>query len=211
MLAAVAFDFGNVLCRFSHQQACDQIARLATRDATPAHVRQYIYTEQRMDQLEDGRLHPEQFLAGLGERFGVTDPGTLRHAYRTIFQRVEPTCELIARVRLPKLLASNTDPLHWEEISVLFGPDLARFTPNGLVRSYDVGIRKPDPGFFTGLLHRARQELARPTLTAGELLFVDDMPENCEAARACGLHVHCHLNHDTAALAAVLDRHGALG
>jgi len=210
MLAAVAFDFGNVLCRFSHQQACDQIARLATRSASPAAVRDYIYTQRRMDQLEDGRLAPETFLAGLGEQFGIADLGVLRQAYRTIFQRVEPTCELIARVQLPKLLASNTDPLHWEEITVMFGPDLSRFLPGGLVRSYDVGIRKPEVGFYESLLHRARHELARPTLAPAELLFVDDMPENCEAARACGLQVHCHLNHDTAALARVLTRHGAL-
>jgi len=210
MLAAVAFDFGKVLCRFSHQQACDQIAQLATRDATPERVRDHIYTQRRMDQLEDGRLNPDLFLAELGDRFGISDLERLRRAYRTIFQRVEPTCDLIARVQLPKLLASNTDPLHWEEISVLFGPDLDHFTPRGLVRSYDVGVRKPDPRFYAGLLDRARSLLARPDLPAESLLFVDDMPENCEAAHACGLQVHCHLNHDTATLAQVLARHGAL-
>jgi HAD superfamily hydrolase (TIGR01509 family) len=140
----------------------------------------------------------------------VDDLAALRRAYQQIFARLPGSCDLIARVRLPKFLASNTDPLHWEEIERHFAADFAGFVPGGLLRSFDTGTRKPAPAFFAHLLDRIRNSLGIPELPAEAVLFVDDLPENCEAARELGFVTHLHLNHDVAALELSLRQIGAL-
>lgn len=207
----VAFDFGNVLCRFSHEQGCRQIASLAPPGTTAGEVYRWIFGEHRLEPLETGELSPAAFLQGLGGQFGVTDLQALRQAYQTIFERVAPACDLISRVRLPKLLASNTDPLHWEEIDRMFAGDFTSFLAGGLVRSFDVGHRKPAAEFYAAVVDRARALLLAPALRPDEILFVDDLPANCDAACRYGLQVHPHLDHDVAALEQVLRGCGALG
>jgi putative hydrolase of the HAD superfamily len=200
MIRAIAFDFGNVLSSFSHAQGCRQIAALAGPSVSETEVQQWLYGGDRFHQLEMGRLAPEQFLSELGQAFQVDDLAALRRAYQRIFARLPESCDLIARVRLPKFLASNTDPLHWEEIEREFATDFAGFVTGGLLRSFDTGSRKPSPVFFAQLLDRIRSRLRIPGLSADEVLFVDDLPENCEAARDLGFATHLHLNHDVAAL-----------
>jgi HAD superfamily hydrolase (TIGR01509 family) len=210
MIRAVAFDFGNVLSAFSHSQGCRQIAALAGPAVTESQVQQWLYEGDRFHQLEMGRLAPQQFLEELGRAFQVDDLAALRRAYQQIFTRLPESCELIARVKLPKFLASNTDPLHWEEIERHFSADFSGFVPGGLLRSFETGHRKPSPGFFAHLLDRIRRSMGTPELSPEEVLFVDDLPENCEAGRDCGFAVHLHLNHDVAALEMVLRDVGAL-
>ena len=50
----------------------------------------------------------------------------------------------------------------------------------GATISADVGLRKPDPNIYRGMLETSGYE-------AGELLFVDDRANNVDAARACGI------------------------
>lgn len=50
----------------------------------------------------------------------------------------------------------------------------------GVVASYHIGVRKPDPAFFGHLASAAGEPPSR-------LLFVDDRPDNCAAARAAGM------------------------
>ncbi|HBH53965.1 MAG TPA: hypothetical protein DDY91_18930 [Planctomycetaceae bacterium] len=210
MIRAVAFDFGNVLSAFSHPRGCQQIAALAGPGVTEARVHQWLYGGDRFYQLEMGRISPEQFLADMGRAFQIDDLAALRRAYQQIFTRLPESCELIARVKLPKFLASNTDPLHWEEIERHFAGDFTGFVPGGLLRSFETGHRKPSPGFFAHLLDRIRRGIGTPELSPSDVLFVDDLPENCDAGRECGFAVHLHLNHDVTALETVLRDVGAL-
>jgi HAD superfamily hydrolase (TIGR01509 family) len=68
-----------------------------------------------------------------------------------------------------------------------------------VVASCHLGVRKPDPGFFTGLL-------ARLGCAPDEVLFVDDREGNVEAARDVGLRAHRFV--DVEALRAWLAREG---
>ena len=210
MIAAVAFDFGNVLSGFSHEQGCRQIAGLAGRDADPGNVYEWIYAQGRFEGLETGRVGAEEFLKELAGRFEIANLKELRVAYQQIFSRQAATCGLIAQVTCPRFLASNTDPLHWEEIERQFAADLAHFVAGGLVKSFEVGERKPAPAFFAALLGVIRGKLGEPALSADHVLFVDDLAANCEAAQKCGLRTHTHLNHDSVALAEALRNVGAL-
>ncbi|WP_457631131.1 HAD family hydrolase [Oceanithermus sp.] len=65
--------------------------------------------------------------------------------------------------------------------------------------SNEEGIKKPDPAAFAIALERMG-------LPAGEVLFVDDHPDNIAAARALGLQTH--LFSEAAPFAAELERRG---
>jgi putative hydrolase of the HAD superfamily len=81
-------------------------------------------------------------------------------------------------------------------------PNLAPQLPvaDESVFSCEVGFAKPDPRIYTHTL----QLLGA---AAGESLFVDDVPENVEAARALGMAGHLHT--DSAGTRAVLESFAA--
>ncbi len=181
MIKAVAWDLGNVLASFSHQRACEQLATLTGGRHGAEEVREWIFPSGRHAALEDGTLSVEAFLAGLASRFGIEAPAeALALAYSDIFAVNEPDCDLARRLppNCPRLLASNTDPLHWAGCWRLLAPLLGAF--DHLVLSFQVGARKPGPAFFHTLLQRAG---CRPE----ELLFIDDLPANVAGARAVGI------------------------
>lgn len=70
-----------------------------------------------------------------------------------------------------------------------------------VVVSADVGLIKPDPAIYRLLLERN-------ALAASDCLFIDDRPENCAAAEALGMAAH--LFRDAAALRADLSTRGVL-
>jgi len=181
MIRAVCFDFGGVLAFFSHQRACEQIAALTGGRRTAAQVAAWVFGSGRHVQLEEGKLAPDDFLAGLRQEFHLTVPAAaVAHAYSDIFTRNEDVCRLVPRLagRLPLLLGSNTDPLHWEQMARLCGEAFAHF--RHCLRSYQVGVRKPGRAFFDRLV-------AHADCPAGECLFIDDVAENVSAARAAGM------------------------
>lgn len=55
--------------------------------------------------------------------------------------------------------------------------------------SHEIGVNKPDPDAF-------RITLDRLQANADEVFFVDDVPENIEAARALGIGAHLHVATD---------------
>lgn len=83
----------------------------------------------------------------------------------------------LALGRVPVYVLSNTDPVHVAHILERF-PWVAEAT--GLFLSYEEGLLKPDPGFYSGALERWGLE-------AGRVVFVDDREENVGAARDLGL------------------------
>ena len=72
---------------------------------------------------------------------------------------------------------------------------------DGAFWSYELGVAKPDPAFFTTILDRLGLE-------AAEVLFVDDSLRNIEAARSVGLAAeHWHVDDGLPALQALLRSH----
>lgn len=55
--------------------------------------------------------------------------------------------------------------------------------------SHEIGVNKPDPEAF-------RITLERLGADPEEVFFVDDVPENIEAARALGIGAHLHVDTD---------------
>jgi len=83
----------------------------------------------------------------------------------------------LKRAGLRLIVVSNTCPPHVEWIGRKWDL-LERF--DALVFSYEVGAMKPGPEIYRAAIEVSGCEPA-------ECFFVDDLPENVEAARALGL------------------------
>lgn len=138
--------------------------------------------------IENGSVDPAGFRAALRPYLGadVTDE-QIDAAFMAFLigipeHRLDELQEL-RRAGFGMYLLSNTNPVMWNgKISEEFrkqglsGPE-AYF--DGLVKSYEVKIMKPDAAIFELLT-------SRYGLKPEETLFLDDSEANCEAARRCG-------------------------
>jgi putative hydrolase of the HAD superfamily len=178
-IAAIVFDFGNVLGFFSHRRAAEQLAAYsATSNADAIHA--FLVTGQLEADYESGRLSTNELLDRLRELFGLK--GTDEEhglAIADMFTPNEDACRLVPllRPRHKLLLLSNTNELHYRHFRAQFAATLDLF--DALVVSHEVGLRKPDPGVYR---HCERLAGCRPE----QCLFIDDLPANVAAARACG-------------------------
>lgn len=73
---------------------------------------------------------------------------------------------------------------------------------DGTFWSYELGVAKPDPAYFTAVVERLGRD-------ADEVLLVDDSLRNVEAARSVGLEaVHWHVDEGLPVLRERLHAHG---
>jgi HAD superfamily hydrolase (TIGR01509 family) len=176
--ATLVFDFGNVLGFFSHRKAAEQLAVYSPLSAADI-LRRYL--DPRLeDDFESGRMSLADFRALVRERCRVTcDDAQLDLAIADMFTPNEDICRLIPELkrRHRLVLLSNTNELHALHFRRQFADTLAHF--DALVLSHEVGLRKPCPEIY-----RRCQTLAN--VEPRQCVFIDDLPANIEAARACG-------------------------
>jgi putative hydrolase of the HAD superfamily len=149
---------------------------------------------------ERGDESTEQFLTRLDALFNLRDsePGHDQAGRRVLtradFQRAmlavigQPVIgmeELVRRVAAtaPLGLLSNTNPIHFdfclETLQVL------QFIPSHFL-SYKLRSFKPEPRIFEQVLEILQRK-------PDDVLYIDDLPENVEAARAIGFN-GCHFD-----------------
>jgi glucose-1-phosphatase len=177
-VSAIVFDFGNVVAWFSHQRSAEQLA--AFTDFSADQIFDRLYSGPLHIDYELGRCDSAQFLATLRRELRLTGTDEqLAHAYANIFDVNPAVCELLpllaGRYRL--LLLSNTNDLHYRHFAEQFRDPLRHF--DDLILSHRVGARKPDAALYEYCEQRAG-------VSANEILFIDDLPANVDAARARG-------------------------
>lgn len=181
-IRTIVFDFGNVIGYFSHQKAAAQLLRFARPGAavTAEKIIAALYCAEVEARFETNEVPCDRILELMREKLeleGADD--ALAHAYADMFTPNDHACRLVPHLqgRYRLLLLSNTNALHYRHFRRQFADVLDRF--DALVASHEVGLRKPDPRIFA---HAQALAGSAP----GECLFIDDLPENVEAARACG-------------------------
>lgn len=176
---ALVFDLGNVVIDVDFARV---LAAFAPHSRLPAQQLRAFGLDDAYRRHETGHLAEDAYFAHLRERFALEcDEALIRAGWNAIFVApIHETVRLIDRVRgrLPCYALSNTNPAHLAEMQRAFGELLARF--ERVFVSHEIGYRKPHPQAFG---HVVQAIDAMP----GEMLFFDDLPENVEAARACGL------------------------
>jgi putative hydrolase of the HAD superfamily len=128
-----------------------------------------------------GRISADEAFQRAGERLGLT--GALMRAMAEEAYLSDFNDAFAAAVRGLKArgvpVSALTNSLS-TEAQLQARPEFAGLFDH-IVSSHDVGLAKPDPAIFLGLLDRLGA-------AAEDVVFVDDLPGHVEAARGAGLH-----------------------
>ncbi len=183
MIQAIITDLGQVLLRFDSAPCWEKI--LAACDQPEARARfQEVYRENR---IGCGQTAPELFYRRAAAAMGMRMPyDEFCVAWSDMFWEDPDVIELIAQAPVRhRLVLSNTNAIHWNWIRKQYGHLLARF--NRCLVSHECGVEKPDAEIY-------RIAMRHTGLPAEAHLFIDDLVENVEGARAVGMDAVVHTN-----------------
>lgn len=178
----IAFDFGRVLANFDHLISCEQLAKYS---ALPAAELVRLIHEGCGQQHERGEINSLEFYWQVRKLIGTNrlTYADFRKFWNGIFSPNRGVEKVLARIdpTVRTCIVSNTDPIHWSAIEQL--PVMQKYFGNRdrLIRSFDIGERKP---------HVKMWESAQSVLDCppDRILYIDDMPEYVLAARQFGFH-----------------------
>ena len=179
-IQTIVFDFGNVLGFFSHRKAAEQLA--AYTAAPIADVLDVISDAHLEEEFESGRLAVADLRRLVCQRLSLNcSDEQFDLAVGDMFTPNPDVCELVPLLKpcYRLLLLSNTNEIHAVQFRRQFAETLGHF--DALVLSHEVGHRKPRPEIYA---HCQRLSHGAPS----QCVFIDDLPPNIEAARACGWH-----------------------
>lgn len=188
-LKALIFDLGNVLLRLNQSATADGFKALG---ATNFPTLSQHHNSQIIVDFETGKISPEEFRTSIRTSIGLPESVTNTQfdaAWNAMLldfpkDRLELMRTLKKEYGYKVYLLSNTNSIHIEYVDqvCLQGYEEATLHPffDKVYYSHEIGARKPTKEAFEFILRDQNLE-------AGECLFLDDMPENVEAAKVCGL------------------------
>lgn len=179
-IQAVIFDVGGVLVPFQMEPALQKLAAKLNLTVEELHE----VTGQWRDAWVTGKMRTEDFWDNVMNDERVTTSASVDElTFTGLGKDWEPEQVLMDFAIGLKAsgyqiaILSDTITPHAELIRSkgVYEP----FDP--VVLSHEVGLRKPDPAIY-------QLTLERLGLPAAETVFIDDTPENIEAAKALGMH-----------------------
>ena len=174
----VTFDLGGVFIRIS--SGWEQAAKLANikLPLLPKHED----VEPHLVKMETGNATEEDFCNRVAPLAGLAEEdvrSVLRAWLLGPYQEIESIVDQLCEKRVATACLSNTNACHWKLMQE-DGPNrlpLDRLTFR--FASHLIGVMKPNAGIY--------EHLEQQTGVAPEsILFFDDRPENCQAARQRG-------------------------
>ena len=180
MIRAIISDMGMVVLWFDNDVFIRKLAFSATipedKIKEAAHWNLDLLTE-----FDKGALSPGDFyrrvVRAVGSGIGEAEFNAI---YNDIFRLNPPALDVLRKQKAAGktlVLLSNTDILRFGHIRQRY-PEILIF--DDYVLSYELGMVKPEPGIY---LEAARRAGCPPE----ECVFIDDIPENVEAARKLGM------------------------
>jgi len=180
MISSVISDLGKVLIDFDNSIFYRKISRHSSLSLEEIGPKIDVHSAIGKD-FDAGKLSAHDFYRQVTRTLEArleydafydmyNDVFALRPAIATILAELKPRYRLV--------MLSNTDVMRFGFIRSRF-PEVMFF--DDYVLSYEVGFIKPDPRIYRIAVQKARAP-------ASDCLFIDDRPENIEAARKLGLH-----------------------
>lgn len=175
------FDIGNVLVDFKFQFLFDRISADSGKPFLSLTARDL----EMLDAVEKGVVTDAEFVRYLNASKGLSwtldeyigiwaEMYTVNPVGRALF--LEAQDRGIPVYTLSNIAGHHIDAIEMNEPGFFDGAD-------GLFLSYQMGLRKPDPQIYRRVLDELGAE-------GDDCLFLDDLPENVEAARAAGIHAY---------------------
>lgn len=176
---AIVFDIGRVLFDYDSSEAHARIARMA--GCSPAHVEQTITSAGRFEAYGRGEITCEEFAYGVMRDLGLRLP-PLMFLYVASAMRRTPSG--VAEI-IPELEAAAHSVNILSNTCKMFNDSCERDLPKMLrlvprhryFMSNEIGLLKPTAACF---------EFVKRSVGAERFVMVDDLLENCLAARASG-------------------------
>ncbi|WZO99780.1 HAD family phosphatase [Isosphaeraceae bacterium EP7] len=183
MQPALIFDFGNVLAFFDYKKAAERLGEGIGLSGADLLARAHgLGFDGLVKRYEAGKMTSAEFSREVSNLVGLRlSHDDFAAAWADIFELNEPVAGLVAdlkRAGYTLVLGSNTNDLHAAQFRSQFADALSHF--DRLVLSYEVGHIKPSADFY----HACADAAGRPV---AECVFIDDLTENIEGARAAGL------------------------
>ena len=189
---ALLFDLGRVVLKIDFSRALACWAGYAGRPLSEIAARWAI--DETYHHHERGTISDEAFFGQLRRDLGITiSDEQFLEGWNAIFAgEMDGIAPLLARAarHLPLYVYSNTNRAHVAHFTQIHAETLKPFRE--LYYSSSIGHRKPDAAGFDHVV----SEIGVP---ASRIVFFDDLAENIEGARACGLKaVHVKTSRDVA-------------
>jgi glucose-1-phosphatase len=182
----IFFDLGNVLVDLDYRKFSDRMTRLSGLD--DKQLREIFAADKLGHRYELGAISDEEFHSSFCCKIGVQ---IKRNDFFESWNGIFVEKPLLPESLLPHLarkyslwLVSNTNRMHFSFIRKRY-PMMDNF--QGYILSYELGVAKPDPAIFR---HAVSMASAQPS----EVLFVDDLLPNVEAARSLGIEAFQFVN-----------------
>jgi putative hydrolase of the HAD superfamily len=173
----VLFDLGNVLIEL---QSGDMLRSLFP-DQPHLQKMEYWGAMPCIDAVEKGQISTDEFCREAIRTMDIDlTPQRFADLFRGWIKGTHDEAESwIAELRTQVGVGclSNTSAIHREHIDAQ--TNLLRCMDH-VFTSYELGLRKPDPQIYTTVLQRL-------PVAPGEILFLDDRPDNVASARETGM------------------------
>jgi FMN phosphatase YigB (HAD superfamily) len=185
-IKAVVFDFGNVIIPIDLSKLFQAFADLTFKSAD--RVKKLFDDAEIFRKYETGFYADDEFRDVIRQTLSYPlNDQEIDEAWNALF--IEVPAERIAfleslRYRVPIYLLSNTNSIHIEYCLHYFRqkfnlPDFRSLFEKAFL-SYEMGLWKPDYAIY----HQVIEEVG---FAAEEILFIDDNPDNVDAARDLGI------------------------
>ncbi len=177
---ALLFDLGGVVVDIDFGRVLDA---WQPHSALPrAQLRQRFSFDPPYQRHETGALEAAGYFDHLRQQLALScDDATMAAGWNAVFTgAIDETLALIdgVRERVPCYAISNTNAVHLAELERAFPAVLARFRQ--VFVSHAIGHRKPQPEAFAHVLRAIG-------VPAAGVMFFDDLADNVDGARACGM------------------------
>jgi epoxide hydrolase-like predicted phosphatase len=179
VIRGVIFDFGNVVCSFDVGRF---LAKLHGWSGVPVEtLRGRVYGSNLHSMYERGEISSEEFRDRIARMTGARVPvEAFEEGFTDIFTPLADTQALIPKLkgRYRIGLLSNTNECHFRR-HIRHVPVFPLF--DAVTVSFEVGALKPDPAIY-------RDALRKLSLPPEACVFIDDIREYAEGAKAVGIH-----------------------
>ncbi len=187
-IKAFFFDIGGVLVRVDPNSAIQKLSKRL--NISTAHIQQSMSSEL-LQTYEKGHLSSNQFYEQLLINYGSSKKISLE-TFKTYWEDIlfpnEESIAFLKRVSndFPVWLLSNTNDFHYDILLEHF-PFMQWV--NGGIYSFMVGSMKPEPAIY-------EYAIPKSGLRPEEILFIDDLEVNVQAARDLGLNAIVYHDYD---------------
>lgn len=182
-IQVIVSDLGKVLLPFEVERVWQALhPHLSVTREEARKVVQALFGETRFGA---GGVEGAEFHRRMVEGTGLRLPyDAFCVAWSDMFWEDEAVVGLIAAAPVEKrYLLSNTNDIHWRFVQERFAHVLAHFDRLGV--SHELKLEKPDAAIYEWVIRDSGYPAAAH-------LFIDDIPENVEGARAVGMDALLH-------------------